>query len=263
MAAVPCLCSQHLQSDPGAKYDIDVFIDAKDIVPTVSWGTSPEDVVPITGSVPDPETFTTKEKKEAGRRKLENMGLTAGTKMEDIELDKIFIGSCTNARIEDLRAAAQVVKGRKVASNIKRAMIVPGSGLVKRQAEAEGLDTIFTEAGFEWRGAGCSMCLGMNADILAPRERCASTSNRNFEGRQGAGGRTHLMSPVMAAACAIVGKLTDVRKLAEHNATPRKASPKPVMIGDQPEDQGPQGILQYICATNCIRRLVESSNYEI
>jgi 3-isopropylmalate dehydratase len=248
-----------LQSDPGAKYDIDIFIDAKDIVPTVSWGTSPEDVVPITGSVPDPETFTTKEKKEAGRRKLEYMGLKAGTKMEDIELDKIFIGSCTNARIEDLRAAAQVVKGRKVASNIKRAMIVPGSGLVKRQAEAEGLDTIFTEAGFEWREAGCSMCLGMNPDILAPRERCASTSNRNFEGRQGAGGRTHLMSPVMAAACAIVGKLTDIRKLAEHNATPRKASPKPVMItkgeidervetddnereliGDQPQDQGPQ-----------------------
>jgi 3-isopropylmalate dehydratase len=248
-----------LQSDPGAKYDIDVFIDAKDIVPTVSWGTSPEDVVPIMGSVLDPETFTTKEKKEAGRRKLEYMGLKAGTKMEDIELDKIFVGSCTNARIEDLRAAAQVVKGRKVASNIKRAMIVPGSGLVKRQAEAEDLDTIFTDAGFEWREAGCSMCLGMNHDILAPRERCASTSNRNFEGRQGAGGRTHLMSPVMAAACAIVGKLTDVRKLAKHNATPRKASPKPViitkgeidervetdddereLIGDQPEDQGPQ-----------------------
>jgi 3-isopropylmalate dehydratase len=187
------------------------------------------------------------------------MGLKAGTKMEDIELDKIFIGSCTNARIEDLRAAAQVVKGRKVASNIKRALIVPGSGLVKIQAEAEGLDTIFTDAGFEWREAGCSMCLGMNPDILSPRERCASTSNRNFEGRQGALGRTHLMSPVMAAACAIAGKLTDVRKLAEHNATPRRASPKPRMIvkgeidervetdddereliGDQPEDHGPQ-----------------------
>jgi 3-isopropylmalate dehydratase len=247
-----------LQSDAGAKYDIDVFIDAKDIVPTVSWGTSPEDVVPITGEVPDPETFATKEKKESGRRKLEYMGLKAGTKMEDIELDKVFIGSCTNARIEDLRAAANVVKGRKVAPNIKRAMIVPGSGLVKRQAEAEGLDKIFEEAGFEWREAGCSMCLGMNPDILAPKERCASTSNRNFEGRQGAGGRTHLMSPVMAAACAIVGKLADVRKLADHNTTPRKASPKPAYvkpeidervetdddererIADQPEDQGPE-----------------------
>ena len=246
-----------LSSDAGAKYDIDVFIDAKDITPTVTWGTSPEDVVPITGKVPDPETFATKEKKEAGKRMLEYMGLTAGTPMEEVILDKVFIGSCTNARIEDLRAAAQVVKGRKVASNIKRAMIVPGSGLVKDQAESEGLDKIFTEAGFEWREAGCSMCLGMNPDILSPKERCASTSNRNFEGRQGAGGRTHLMSPVMAAACAIVGKLTDVRKLAERNATPRKASPKPMevkphvddrvdtdddereMIGDQPEDNSP------------------------
>lgn len=246
-----------LKSDEAAKYDIDVFIDAKDIAPTVTWGTSPEDVVPITGSVPDPETFDTEEKKSAGRRMLEYMGLTAGTPIEEIVLDKIFIGSCTNARIEDLRAAAQVVKGRKVAANIKRAMIVPGSGLVKDQAEAEGLDAIFTEAGFEWREAGCSMCLGMNPDILSPKERCASTSNRNFEGRQGAGGRTHLVSPVTAAACAIVGKLTDVRKLAGSNATPRKASPKPMqvkphvdervetddnereMIGDQPEDNGP------------------------
>ncbi|TAQ84406.1 hypothetical protein B7494_g7276 [Chlorociboria aeruginascens] len=246
-----------LQSDEGAKYDTDVFIDAKDIVPTVTWGTSPEDVVPITGTVPDPETFATEEKKTAGRRMLEYMGLTAGTPMEDIVLDKVFIGSCTNARIEDLRAAAQVVKGRKVAPNITRAMIVPGSGLVKDQAEAEGLDHIFTDAGFEWREAGCSMCLGMNPDILSPKERCASTSNRNFEGRQGAGGRTHLMSPVMAAACAIVGKLTDVRKLAKQNATPRQASPKPIqvkphvdervetdddereMIADQPEDNGP------------------------
>lgn len=246
-----------LQSDAGAKYDVDVLIDAKDIVPTVTWGTSPEDVVPITGNVPDPETFATKEKKEAGFRMLEYMGLTAGMKMEDVKLDKIFIGSCTNARIEDLRAAAQVLKGRKIAANIKRALVVPGSGLVKNQAEAEGLDKIFTEAGFEWREAGCSMCLGMNPDILAPKERCASTSNRNFEGRQGAGGRTHLMSPVMAAACAVVGTLTDVRKLAEHNATPRKASPKPMnvkpeiddrvesddtereIIGDQPEDNAP------------------------
>ena len=246
-----------LQSDEGAKYDIDVFIDAKDIAPSVTWGTSPENVVPITGSVPDPETFETAEKKAAGRRMLEYMGLTAGTRMEDIVLDKIFIGSCTNARIEDLRAAARVVKGRKVAANIKRAMIVPGSGLVKDQAETEGLDKIFIDAGFEWREAGCSMCLGMNPDILAPRERCASTSNRNFEGRQGAGGRTHLVSPVTAAACAIVGKLTDVRKLSGSNATPRKASPKPMnvkphvdervetdddereMIADQPEDNGP------------------------
>jgi 3-isopropylmalate dehydratase len=246
-----------LKSDEGAKYDIDVFMDAKDIAPTVTWGTSPEDVVPITGVVPDPETFETAEKKASGRRMLEYMGLTAGTAIEDIVLDKIFIGSCTNARIEDLRAAAQVVKGRKVAANIKSAMIVPGSGLVKDQAEDEGLDKIFIEAGFEWREAGCSMCLGMNPDILSPKERCASTSNRNFEGRQGAGGRTHLVSPVTAAACAIVGKLTDVRKLAQTNATPRKASPKPMqvkphvdervdtddderdLIGDQPEDSGP------------------------
>ncbi|RDL33667.1 3-isopropylmalate dehydratase [Venustampulla echinocandica] len=219
-----------LKSDPGAKYDVDVLIDAIDIAPSVTWGTSPEDVVPITGTVPDPETFATKDKKEAGRRMLEYMGLTAGTPMEDIVLDKIFIGSCTNARIEDLRAAASVVKGRKVAANIKRAMIVPGSGLVKDRAESEGLDKIFLDAGFEWREAGCSMCLGMNPDILAPKERCASTSNRNFEGRQGAGGRTHLVSPVTAAACAIVGKLTDVRKIADQNATPRPASPKPVEI---------------------------------
>ncbi|KAH6716782.1 3-isopropylmalate dehydratase-like protein [Leptodontidium sp. MPI-SDFR-AT-0119] len=246
-----------LKSDPGAKYDIDVFIDAKDITPTVTWGTSPEDVVPITGSVPDPTKFATREKQEAGKRMLEYMGLTAGTPMEEIVLDKVFIGSCTNARIEDLRAAASVVKGRKVAANIKRAMIVPGSGLVKDKAESEGLDKIFTDAGFEWREAGCSMCLGMNPDILAPKERCASTSNRNFEGRQGAGSRTHLVSPVTAAACAIVGKLTDVRKLADWNATPRKASPPPMevkphvdervetdddereAIGDQPEDGGP------------------------
>jgi 3-isopropylmalate dehydratase len=210
-----------LQSDAGAKYDIDVFIDAKDVIPTISWGTSPEDVLPITGSVPDPETFGSKEKILAGHRKLEYMGLKAGEKLEDIVVDKVFIGSCTNARFEDLRAAANVVKGRKVAANIKRAMIVPGSGLVKTQAEAEGLDKIFTDAGFEWREAGCSMCLGMNPDILSPQERCASTSNRNFEGRQGAGGRTHLMSPVMAAACAIGGKLTDVRKFAGENYTPQ------------------------------------------
>ncbi|KGQ08343.1 3-isopropylmalate dehydratase [Beauveria bassiana D1-5] len=192
-----------LQSDPDAKYDVDVFIDAKDIIPTITWGTSPEDVIPITGAVPDPETFATEAKKAAGRRMLEYMGLTAGTPLEEIPVDKVFIGSCTNSRIEDMRAAASVVKGKKVAPNVKRAMVVPGSGLVKTQAEEEGIDQIFIDAGFEWREAGCSMCLGMNPDILSPQERCASTSNRNFEGRQGAGGRTHLMSPVMAAAAAI------------------------------------------------------------
>ncbi|KAM0328108.1 hypothetical protein ACHAQA_005511 [Verticillium albo-atrum] len=246
-----------LQSDPGAAYDIDVFIDGKDIIPTVTWGTSPEDVIPITGTVPDPETFADEAKKAGGRRKLEYMGLVAGTPMDQIVVDKVFIGSCTNSRIEDLRAAAHVVKGKKIAANIKRAMIVPGSGLVKDQAEAEGLDKIFINAGFEWREAGCSMCLGMNPDILAPQERCASTSNRNFEGRQGAGGRTHLMSPVMAAAAAIVGTLTDVRTLSEYKASPHvQAAIAPVakphvdervendaaerdLIGDQPEDSNP------------------------
>ena len=215
-----------LRSDDGAKYDEEIFIDAKDIIPTVTWGTSPQDVVPITGYVPDPESFATQAKKDGARRALEYMGLTPGTRMEDVELDKVFIGSCTNARIEDLRSAARVLKGHKIAPNLKRAMVVPGSGLVKEQAEAEGLDKIFTDAGFEWREAGCSMCLGMNPDILSPRERCASTSNRNFEGRQGAGGRTHLMSPVMAAAAALVGKLTDVRKLTDRITTPAKTSPK-------------------------------------
>ena len=215
-----------LKTDEGAKFDEDVFIDAKDIIPTVSWGTSPQDVVPITGVVPNPEDFPTEPKKDSARRALDYMGLTPGTKMENIELDKIFIGSCTNSRIEDLRAAAKIVDGKKIASNLKRAMVVPGSGLVKKQAELEGLDKIFIDAGFEWREAGCSMCLGMNPDILSPKERCASTSNRNFEGRQGAGGRTHLMSPVMAAAAAIVGKLADVRKLADKNATLSKAPPK-------------------------------------
>ena len=213
-----------LQSDNGAKYDVEVFINARDIAPTVSWGTSPQDVVPITGVVPNPEDFDTEDKRKSARRALEYMGLAPGTRMKDIELDKVFIGSCTNARIEDLRAAAKIINGKKVAPNLKRAMVVPGSGLVKKQAEAEGLDQIFIDAGFEWREAGCSMCLGMNPDILSPRERCASTSNRNFEGRQGAGGRTHLMSPTMAAAAAVVGKLADVRNLAE--ATPVKASPK-------------------------------------
>ena len=216
-----------LRTDDGANFDTDVFINAKDIVPTVSWGTSPQDVIPITGAVPSPDDFEDEEKRSSARRALEYMGLTPGTKMEDIELDKIFIGSCTNARIEDLRAAAKVLEGRKIARNLKRAMVVPGSGLVKSQAEAEGLDKVFIDAGFEWREAGCSMCLGMNPDILSPKERCASTSNRNFEGRQGAGGRTHLMSPVMAAAAAIVGKLADVRKVVGSKAQPSKASPKP------------------------------------
>lgn len=246
-----------LQSDPGAKYDIDVFIDGKDIIPTVTWGTSPEDVIPITGTVPDPETFPTEARKAAGRRMLEYMGLTAGTPMEEIVVDKVFIGSCTNSRIEDLRAAANIVKGKKIADNIKRAMVVPGSGLVKTQAENEGLDQIFLDAGFEWREAGCSMCLGMNPDILAPQERCASTSNRNFEGRQGAGSRTHLMSPVMAAAAGIVGKLADVRKLSNYDAPPtthvqttsfekphvdervKDDSEEREIIGDQPEDKQP------------------------
>ncbi|EXJ90340.1 3-isopropylmalate dehydratase [Capronia coronata CBS 617.96] len=216
-----------LKSDDGAKYDIDVFIDAKDITPTVSWGTSPQDVVPITGVVPSPDDFEDPNKKASCERALEYMGLTPGTKMEDIPVDKIFIGSCTNARIEDLRAAAKIVQGKKIAPNIKRAMVVPGSGNVKAQAEREGLDQIFVDAGFEWREAGCSMCLGMNPDILSPRERCASTSNRNFEGRQGALGRTHLMSPAMAAAAAIVGKLADVRKVTgTDNVAPAKGSPK-------------------------------------
>lgn len=215
-----------LKSDEGAHFDEEVYINARDIAPTVSWGTSPQDVVPITGVVPNPEDFDSEAAKDNARRALEYMGLTPGTPMKDVVLDKVFIGSCTNARIEDLRAAATIVKGKKVAPNLKRAMVVPGSGLVKKQAESEGLDKIFTDAGFEWREAGCSMCLGMNPDILSPKERCASTSNRNFEGRQGAGGRTHLMSPVSAAACAIVGKLADVREVHGSNATPQKASPK-------------------------------------
>ena len=208
-----------LKTDEGAIFDADVVIDAKEIIPTVSWGTSPQDVVAITGVVPDPDDFSTEPARDSARRALNYMGLTPGTPMEDIEVDKVFIGSCTNSRIEDLRAAARIVDGKKIALNLKRAMVVPGSGLVKMQAESEGLDKVFMDAGFEWREAGCSMCLGMNPDILSPKERCASTSNRNFEGRQGAGGRTHLMSPVMAAAAAIVGKLADVRKLSDENVS--------------------------------------------
>jgi 3-isopropylmalate/(R)-2-methylmalate dehydratase large subunit len=201
-----------LPSDAGAAYDREVRLRAADIAPLVTWGTSPEDVVPITGAVPDPATESDENKARAMRRSLEYMGLEAGMRMQDIPVDRVFIGSCTNGRIEDLRAAAAVAKGRTVAPNVN-AMVVPGSGLVKTRAEAEGLDRIFVEAGFEWREPGCSMCLAMNADRLAPGERCASTSNRNFEGRQGKGGRTHLMSPAMAAAAAITGRLTDVREL--------------------------------------------------
>ncbi|KIJ70267.1 hypothetical protein HYDPIDRAFT_172134 [Hydnomerulius pinastri MD-312] len=210
-----------LKSDDDAKFDIEVKINGADIPPTVTWGTSPQDVVAITGSVPDPATMTDASKQTATERSLAYMGLQANTRMEEIALDKVFIGSCTNSRIEDLRSAARVVLAAgpdaKVASNVQ-AMVVPGSGLVKQHAEAEGLDAIFKRAGFDWREAGCSMCLGMNPDQLAPGERCASTSNRNFEGRQGAGGRTHLVSPAMAAAAAMTGKLTDVRKLLNAGA---------------------------------------------
>lgn len=202
-----------LKSDDGATYDKEVVLNAEDIAPTVTWGTTPEDVLPITAYVPAPSDFKDEAKQKSVERMLDYMGLSAGTKLTDIPVDKIFIGSCTNGRIEDLRAVAAVVKGKKVADSIKLAMVVPGSGLVKEQAEKEGIADILIEAGFEWREAGCSMCLAMNPDKLEPGERCASTSNRNFEGRQGRGGRTHLMSPAMAAAAAITGKLSDVREL--------------------------------------------------
>jgi len=205
-----------LPSDEGAVYDREVVLKAEDIEPTVTWGTTPEDVVAITGYVPSPSDFNDENKKASVERMLDYMGLKAGTKMTDIMLDKIFIGSCTNARIEDLREVAKVVEGKKVADNIKEAMIVPGSGLVKIMAEEEGIADILIEAGFDWRQPGCSMCLGMNPDQLEPGERCASTSNRNFEGRQGRGGRTHLVSPAMAAAAAITGKLTDIRTFYEN-----------------------------------------------
>mmetsp|Transcript_26354 Transcript_26354/g.36742 ORF Transcript_26354/g.36742 Transcript_26354/m.36742 type:complete len:735 (+) Transcript_26354:39-2243(+) len=206
-----------LPSDAGATYDQEVVLEASDIAPMVTWGTSPEDVLPVTGNVPDPTAESDPHKAKAISRALEYMGLAPGTKIEDIEVDKVFIGSCTNGRIEDLRAVAEVARGAKVAGNIKCAMIVPGSGLVKKQAEEEGLDQVFLEAGFEWREPGCSMCLAMNADRLEPGERCASTSNRNFEGRQGRGGRTHLVSPAMAAAAAITGRLADVRKIGQRS----------------------------------------------
>lgn len=201
-----------LPSDPGAHYDTVVRIDGSEIVPMVTWGTNPEAVLPITGSVPNPEDAADEAARAQMRRALDYMGLKPGQKLTEIPVDVVFIGSCTNARIEDMRAAAEVARGRHVAPNV-RALVVPGSGLVKKQAEEEGLAAIFTEAGFEWREPGCSMCLAMNPDKLEPGQRCASTSNRNFEGRQGKGGRTHLLSPAMAAAAAVTGRLTDIREL--------------------------------------------------
>ena len=202
-----------LPTDADAHFDVEIHLDAADIVPQVTWGTSPQDVLPITASIPSPEDYPA-EQRETIARSLEYMGLRPGTPLEQVTVDKVFIGSCTNGRIEDLREVAKLVAGKQVAPSIKLAMVVPGSGLVKQQAEQEGLDKIFIAAGFEWREAGCSMCLAMNNDRLSPGERCASTSNRNFEGRQGRGGRTHLMSPAMAAAAAIKGTLTDVRKFS-------------------------------------------------
>ena len=202
-----------LATDPGAKFDKSVHIRAEDIQPTVTWGTSPEDVVPIGGVVPEPGSFADPSKQQAAQISLDYMGLTPGMKMTDVEVQNVFIGSCTNSRIEDIRAAAEVLRGRHKAPGVKWAIVVPGSGLVKAQAEAEGLDKIITDAGLEWREPGCSACLAMNPDKVPPGERCASTSNRNFTGRQGPGARTHLVSPAMAAAAAVTGKLTDVREL--------------------------------------------------
>lgn len=204
-----------LRSDDDARFDHVVTLSADDIQPQVTWGTSPEMVVSVNASVPDPDQVSDAVKQNGMRKALAYMGLAAGTPMSEISIDKVFIGSCTNSRIEDLRAAAAVARGRQVADNVKLAMVVPGSGLVKQQAEQEGLNKVFTEAGFEWREPGCSMCLAMNADRLEAGERCASTSNRNFEGRQGAGGRTHLVSPAMAAAAAVTGHFVDVRELMQ------------------------------------------------
>jgi 3-isopropylmalate/(R)-2-methylmalate dehydratase large subunit len=201
-----------LKSDPDAKFDREVTLDARDIRPHVTWGTSPEMVVSVDDHVPDPDKEKDSLRREGMERALQYMGLKPRTPITDIRIDKVFIGSCTNSRIEDLRAAAAVVKGRRIAPSIRAALVVPGSGLVKQQAEREGLDRIFRDAGFEWREPGCSMCLGMNPDRLEAGERCASTSNRNFEGRQGPGGRTHLVSPAMAAAAAIAGHFVDIRK---------------------------------------------------
>ncbi|HHJ81339.1 MAG TPA: 3-isopropylmalate dehydratase large subunit, partial [Candidatus Tenderia electrophaga] len=203
-----------LHSDADASFDAVIELNAADIQPQVTWGTSPEMVVAVADKVPNPADESDAVKRTGMEKALAYMGLEANTPINEIAVDKVFIGSCTNSRIEDMRAAAAVAKGRKVADNVELAMVVPGSGLVKQQAEAEGLDKIFIAAGFEWREPGCSMCLAMNADRLAPGERCASTSNRNFEGRQGQGGRTHLVGPAMAAAAAIAGHFTDVRELA-------------------------------------------------
>ena len=203
-------CWQQLPSDAGAVYDKVGVYDAADISPQVTWGTNPGQVTPVASTIPDPANYADETEQKSASRALEYMGLKAGTRVEDVAVNRVFIGSCTNARIEDLRAAAAVAKGHKVAGSVN-AMVVPGSGLIKQQAEAEGLDRIFVEAGFEWREAGCSMCLAMNPDKLAPGERCASTSNRNFEGRQGKGGRTHLVSPAMAAAAACSGHFVDIR----------------------------------------------------
>ena len=204
-----------LYTDPEAVFDKIVLIDAAEVAPTVTWGTSPEDVIPISGIVPSPESYADPSKRAAAQKSLEYMGLKPGMHATDFEIQHVFIGSCTNSRIEDLRDAAAVLEGRSLAPGIKQALVVPGSGLVKRQAEAEGLDLVFKKAGFEWREPGCSACLGMNPDKVPAGERCASTSNRNFMGRQGPGARTHLMSPVMAAAAAVRGRLTDVRSLME------------------------------------------------
>ena len=203
-----------LPTDDGAVFDKDIRIDAADIQPQVTWGTSPEDVVPVTGQVPDPAKAGSADRQQSMQRSLDYMGLAAGTPMTDIGVDRVFIGSCTNSRIEDLRAAAAFAEGRRVADGVQ-AIVVPGSGPVKLAAESEGLDRIFLEAGFEWREPGCSMCVGMNDDRIEPGERCASTSNRNFEGRQGRGGRTHLVSPAMAAAAAVAGHFVDIREISE------------------------------------------------
>lgn len=229
-----------LVTDDDAHFDITVDVDAKDIEPTVSWGTSPQDVVPISGTVPDPANFDKANPQKAAtmRRALKYIALEPNTPMKEVKLDKVFIGSCTNSRIEDLRSAARIVRGRKVAAHVQ-AMVVPGSGLVRHQAQREGLDRVFKDAGFDWREAGCSMCLGMNPDILSPGDRCASTSNRNFEGRQGPGGRTHLCSPAMAAAAAIKGYLTDVREFLDDATAPptEKTSSPAVAVGEDEIDE--------------------------
>ena len=206
----PAATGRTLHSDEGAHFDKEIRLDAANLPPIVTWGTSPEDVISITGRVPTPEAVASEAKRASIRRALDYMGLQGGEKITDVAIDRVFIGSCTNGRIEDLRVAAKMVDGKKVSDRVN-AMVVPGSGLVKEQAEAEGLDKIFKAAGFDWREPGCSMCLAMNPDRLAPGERCASTSNRNFEGRQGFKGRTHLVSPAMAAAAAVAGHFVDVR----------------------------------------------------